>query len=128
LEIREAKMKKQRKLILKLETEIAGVHCYKNDILPGELTRFRREPDNFIDENAIEILKKDKKKVGYVRRQLASVIAPYVDKYGIRLRCDVTGQGDGYFTPILLKIYQPKDESQWLSDKKAKKLKRALLH
>lgn len=72
------------------ERQEAARLCRKNEVLLLE-----REPSNAFDRNAVKVVTKDGKLLGYLNRGLASEIAPLMDS-GKRFSClikDVTGFG-----------------------------------
>ncbi len=119
-------MKKQE-LLGAFDAEIVGIRHYAGKIELDGTFRCRREPGNEYDKNAIKIINEEGEQIGYLDRQTAKVLAPYMDDKSIRLRCDVTGEGD-FCIPILVRIYQPKKESSCLSPEELKCFMASLRH
>jgi hypothetical protein len=78
------------KIIYSTITHIAGTRHKSSDgrarryyvkrLKPGEKLILEREPDNPKDRNAVKILNKERKLLGYVPRTAAREIAGYIDK------------------------------------------------
>ncbi len=119
---------KTKELLGAFDAEIVGIRHYAGKIELDGTFRCRREPGNEYDKNAIKVMNEEGEQVGYLDSQMAKILAPYLDDKSIRLRCDVTGEDDGFCIPILLRIYQPRDEELWLSEKKTRGLQKALMH
>jgi len=81
-----------------IKTKIAGISLHQNiisEIVPGEELLLMREPDNRFDTNAIIVLSRSKKQLGYVNRNLAFDVAKAMDE-GVVVKCFasmITGAG-----------------------------------
>ena len=75
-----------------IKTRVAGVTCNNRQQLvknlqPGQMLKLKREPYNQHDKNAIAVYQKDKQ-IGYIKKELAINLAPYLDNNG-GYRCEV---------------------------------------
>ena len=76
-----------------------------DEIGKGDKLILQREPDNRFDDNAILVLNKDKKKMGYIPEKDNSVFARLMDA-GKYLYATVEGKDEeGWFTRIRVGIY-----------------------
>lgn len=73
-----------------METVITGRNHYETPLVPGEETKFLREPWNEHDRNAIRALNVLGVQVGYLPRRIAKWMAPLVDREMVKLRGIVT--------------------------------------
>ena len=74
------------KLIGEKEFLVRGIriHSNKEEVASrmGRFVSFNRDPENYDDENAIEVLmKNDGQQIGYVSREEAAILAPILDEY-----------------------------------------------
>ena len=78
-----------------LDTYLAGVmHDERYTVIPQlslrELVQLRREPDNPADANAILVETQNGRPVGYIRRELASYLAPQINEETQPIQATVT--------------------------------------
>ncbi len=69
----------------------------------GEPLTLRREPDNQHDSNAIEVLRQDKVKLGYVPKKHNTVIAALIDQH-CHIRASIDSINSSAWEPIGIKI------------------------
>ncbi len=68
-----------------IPSEVAGTYFHTASAHPGESVSLVREPWNFHDVNAIAVHNDRWERVGYVPREQAAVLAPYIDNFDISL-------------------------------------------
>ncbi|MEA3506590.1 MAG: HIRAN domain-containing protein [Elusimicrobiota bacterium] len=78
------------KIIYSTTTHIAGTRHESSDgrsrryyvkkLNPGEKLILEREPDNPKDKNAVKVLNKERKLLGYIPRTIVRQMADYMDK------------------------------------------------
>ena len=100
-----------------IRTPIAGV-MHKNQYLSVmelsllEMVTLIREPQNKFDSNAIRIMRQDGKRLGYVGRNIAQVLAPFLDETQRNLHAlvtDITSDITGAVVGGSICFYLPKD-------------------
>jgi cold shock CspA family protein len=83
-----------------IETSVVGT-AYEGrqavvaQLSDGEQVWLKREPDNSHDRNAIEVLRQNGRKFGYINRVLAAALAPHMDAYGLPVPAIVTALTGG---------------------------------
>ncbi|KIJ19024.1 hypothetical protein PAXINDRAFT_97103, partial [Paxillus involutus ATCC 200175] len=92
---------------------IVGVQYYKGLVGPGEEVRLIREPHNKYDRNAIQVKNIGGTQVGHIPRNIASKLAPLLDKRlitveGVMFEGNLTGFS--YSLSMSLKIYGASDK------------------
>ena len=125
--IKDAKSKvqmNQGKATTTVELAVTGIQHAKCPCDRGDLLILSRERDNVYDENAIQVqLMPDsstptsiptsmQQKVGYVSRQEAQVIAPYLDDASVCIQAaSKIDDGSHFFFPICVSMTGPKAEA-----------------
>ena len=81
---------------------IVGIRYYRGEAHPGEFVNLRREPHNPYDRNAIRVDNMHNEKVGHIKRELAAVLAPLMDRYpeALTLDASIPGPGNHYELPL----------------------------
>ena len=76
-------------------TGIAG-HYYhaESPVVPGESVSLVREPDNPADRDAIAVLDRAGRKIGFLGRQIAAEYAPLIDHGFVRLSGRLLAPGE----------------------------------
>ncbi|KAF8135787.1 SNF2 family N-terminal domain-containing protein [Boletus edulis] len=100
-----------------LKTSIVGVQYYKGLVGPGEQVRLVREPNNRYDRNAIQVQNIGGAQVGHIPRNVASQLAPLLDRGLVTVEGDMhEGNlfGFCYSLSMSLNIYGPSDKRDML--------------
>jgi hypothetical protein len=93
-----------------LKTKIVGIRYYSGIVSNGENTRLQRQPSNSYDRNAIQVLTIGGEQVGHVPREVASLLAPQMDRLRDSMRAEgyiPSGSGNVYTIPMELALYGP---------------------
>ena len=80
---------------VQLHTYVAGVMFENHDIAAlklqlGEGLSLMREPDNAHDVNAVRIVRHEDQEIGFLPRQMAAWLAPFIDAHQAHLMATVT--------------------------------------
>jgi hypothetical protein len=82
--------------ILKIMTKVVGRQYHGGTLSGKDILSYQREPTNAYDCNAIQVLSPGGAHVGYVPREVASVLAPFLDREPqLRVIGYVKGGGKG---------------------------------
>mgnify|MGYP002803377023 FL=1 len=100
----------EERWFLALGSKIVGVQHYNGVVSDREEVVLRRQPTNMYDRNAIQVLNIRGEQIGHVPREMASLLAPVMDRFsdGTELRVEghiPRGSGNVYSIPVRLQIY-----------------------
>jgi len=100
----------EERWFLALGSKIVGVQHYDGVVSDREEVVLRRQPTNMYDRNAIQVLNIRGQQIGHVPREMASLLAPVMDRFsdGTELRVEghiPRGSGNVYSIPVRLQIY-----------------------
>jgi len=99
----------EERWFLALGSKIVGVQHYDGVVSDREEVVLRRQPTNMYDRNAIQVLNIRGEQIGHVPREMASLLAPVMDRFdGTELRVEghiPRGSGNVYSIPVRLQIY-----------------------
>ena len=99
-----------------IETRVVGVTFANRQAVVFLLTEKEkvfliREPDNVFDGNAVKVVQRDHKQVGYVNRELSKILAPKMDRDRKPVKATVSRitveYYPGYSLGVLIKFYMP---------------------
>jgi cold shock CspA family protein len=83
-----------------IETSVVGTIYEGRQAVVAQLCEdeqvwLKREPDNPHDRNAVQVLRQNGRKFGYINRLLAAALAPHLDAYGLPVPATVTALSGG---------------------------------
>eukprot|EP00762_Andalucia_godoyi_P000549 ANDGO_05357.mRNA.1 Putative SWI/SNF-related matrix-associated actin-dependent regulator of chromatin subfamily A member 3-like 2 len=89
-----------------IKGNIVGIKYYVGEVNDGELVSLIREPFNAYDRNSIRVDNIGGRKVGHVPKDLAALLAPYVDSKEISITGYVEKRGGNMYTiPLEITVY-----------------------
>ena len=104
--------------MLTFRTEIRGAHFRGDDaknivalMSPGEAVALEPEPENPYDENAIRVLTGDDTHIGYIAKEDAASIMPYLDQ-GLRAVCRITGHASIHKPTCVVVVHDEDEDPQ----------------
>ncbi|XP_075241489.1 helicase-like transcription factor isoform X2 [Convolutriloba macropyga] len=88
-----------------IRTAVVGVQYYSGvDVFPRSRLMFAREPSNRFDPNAVKVTYGGRQ-IGHIKKDLAQVLAPYMDERRIELRGVVVSTNTSYAYPVDITVY-----------------------
>jgi SWI/SNF-related matrix-associated actin-dependent regulator of chromatin subfamily A3 len=96
-------------LYTNMDAKIVGVRYYNGHVSPGEMVFVRREPHNAYDTNAIQVLNVRRQQIGHIPRNVASKLAPFLDRHQFTVEGYTTSYKGIYDCPIALQLYGSSD-------------------
>jgi SWI/SNF-related matrix-associated actin-dependent regulator of chromatin subfamily A3 len=87
---------------------VVGIRYYQGVAHPGEFVDLKREPSNPYDRNAIRVDNMRGEKVGHIKKEQASILAPIMDsadREGLKLEGIIPSRGNQFQLPLSLKFY-----------------------
>ena len=101
-----------------IETRVAGVTFENRQAVVGLLTEGERvslirDPDNPFDPNAVKVVRWDHQQIGFLDRELAKILAPWMDRNGRFYKASVSrligGCHDDSSLGVYIKFYLPEE-------------------
>jgi single-stranded-DNA-specific exonuclease len=99
-----------------VETRVVGVTFENRQevvalLTVGERVSLIREPKNSFDPNAVKVVRWDRRQIGYVERDLASILAPKMDFYRRPIKATVKKVTGGCYRGsslgVMIRFYLP---------------------
>ena len=93
-----------------IETRVAGVTFENRQqvvalLTKGERIYLFREPDNPFDSQAVKVVRWDHQQFGYLCRELAKILSPWMDRNGRFYKATVSRLIGGYHDDSSLGVY-----------------------
>ena len=99
------------------------IHSAKKEVI-GQINNrviLKRDPNNCIDSNAIEVfMKDDLQKIGYIAREEAANLAPILDEYSASMTilthtCRLVQVCDSMTAVVRVKFYYCQDDQKYIN-------------
>ncbi|MBT3922442.1 MAG: hypothetical protein HOF21_07675 [Nitrospina sp.] len=87
-----------------LQTQVVGIQHYDGNLKENETVKFKRDPSNPHDRNAIEVHNSIDKMVGHLPREYAEFLAPLMDQDRIILEGTAGLHEERWYIPLNINV------------------------